>query len=152
MLKRSLSVAFALVFTFILSAQWASSQQEEAPVPAYNPAPPAKGEKLPPILKKEQLWGTNAQYPYQTHAYELAAKIQNVIYQQPCFCYCDRMGHKSLHSCYEGTHGAECGTCMRELYYSYIETKKGKTPAQIRAGIIKGEWKQIDLNKMSTLE
>ena len=152
MLKRCISVAFALVFTFVLSAQWASSQEEQSPVPAYHPAPPPPGETLPPLLKKEQLWGTNAQYPYQTHAYELAEKIPNVIYQQPCFCYCDRSGHKSLHSCYEGTHGAECSTCLRELYYSYLETKKGKTPTQIRAGIIKGEWKQIDLNKAAAIE
>ena len=51
----------------------------------------------------------NAQYPFQTHAYELAAKIPAVLHQQPCYCYCDRgMGHNSLHSCFEGTHGAQC--------------------------------------------
>jgi hypothetical protein len=55
------------------------------------------------------------------------------------------MGHNSLHSCFENTHGAQCDTCMKELYYSYDQTKKGKTPAQIRQGIIKGEWKQVDL-------
>ena len=55
------------------------------------------------------------------------------------------MGHNSLHSCFENTHGAQCSTCLKELYYSYQQTKKGKTASQIRAGIIKGEWKQIDL-------
>ena len=29
--------------------------------------------------------------------------------------------------------------------------KKGKTATQIRAGIIKGEWKQIDLNSAATI-
>jgi hypothetical protein len=55
------------------------------------------------------------------------------------------MGHNSLHSCFENTHGAQCDVCLKELYYSYAQTKKGKTPAQIRAGITKGEWKQVDL-------
>ena len=41
---------------------------------------------------------------------------------------------------------------MQELYYSYQQHKKGKTAAQIRAGIIKGEWKQIDLQKVAEVE
>ena len=89
---------------------------------------------------------------YQTHAYELAAKIPNVLHQQPCYCYCDRMGHNSLHSCFENTHGAQCATCLKELYYSYQQHKKGKTAAQIRAGIIKGDWKQIDLESAARHE
>lgn len=147
MLKRGLLLSMVLLLTMTMSVQWSSSQEDEGEnrVPAYNAAPPAKGTKLPAILSKDQLWGDNAQYPYQTHAYELAAKIPNVIHQQPCYCYCDRMGHNSLHSCFEGTHGAQCGTCLKELYYSYVEHKKGKTAAQIRSGIIKGEWRQIDL-------
>jgi predicted metal-binding membrane protein len=45
----------------------------------------------------------------------------------------------------KNTHGARCATCLKELYYSYQQHQKGKTATQIRAGIIKGEWKQIDL-------
>ena len=74
-----------------------------------------------------------------------------MIYQQPCYCYCDRMGHKSLHSCFEGTHGAECSVCLKELYYSYQMTQKHKTAAQIRKGIIAGEWKQIDLQSAANI-
>src|ERR1022692_5154730 len=66
--------------------------------------------------------------------------------QQPCYCYCDRsMGHKSLHSCFSSTHGSECGTCLKELYYTYTMYKRGKTAREIRAGIIKGDWKTVDL-------
>ena len=112
----------------------------------------AKGTKLPPILGRDQLWGENAQYPYQTHAYELAAKIPAVLHQQPCYCYCDRgMGHNSLHSCFEGTHGAQCAVCLKELYYSYSMNKKGKTATQIRKGIMKGEWKQVDLETAAAI-
>ena len=64
----------------------------------------------------------------------------------PCYCRCDRaLGHKSLHSCFEGTHGAACSTCMKEAVFSYEQTKAGKTPAQIRTAIEHGEWESVDL-------
>jgi hypothetical protein len=140
---------FASVVLFLLvtvvSAPWLQSEDDDG-VPHFNASSPAAGSKLPPILTKDQLWGANAQFPYQTHAYELAAKIPKVIFQQPCYCYCDRsMGHTSLHSCFSSAHGAECSTCLRELYYTYSMYKQGKTARQIRAGIIKGDWKSIDL-------
>ena len=144
MVKQGLTSICLFVITFAAFTPWATSQQE-ATVPAYNVGPPKKGTKLTPILGKEQLWAENAQYPYQTHAYELAAKIPVVLHQQPCYCYCDRMGHNSLHSCFENTHGAECSTCLKELYYSYSMHQKGKNAAQIRKGIIAGEWKQVNL-------
>lgn len=152
MLRRWLMLGFVLLLTFAFSP-WAISEQGQPTeeVPAYHSAPPAKGEKLPPILSRDQLWGSNDQYPAQAHAYELASKIEKVIYQQPCYCYCDRMGHKSLHSCFEGTHGAECSVCMKELYYSYLMTKQHKTAAQIRKGIIAGEWKQVDLQSAANI-
>lgn len=151
MLKRvlMLAVVFSCV-TLTLSAGWAF-QEDGSGIPAYNAAPPRPGKKLPPILPKEQLWGENAQYPFQTHAYELATKIPVILHQQPCYCYCDRMGHNSLHSCFQDTHGAQCATCLKELYYSYVESKKGKTAKQIRAAIIKGEWKQVDLQTAASI-
>jgi len=138
------SAVLFLVVTMV-SAPWLQSEADQG-VPHFNVAPPAAGTALPPILTKDQLWGENAQFPYQTHAYELAVKIPKVIYQQPCYCYCDRgMGHTSLHSCFSGTHGAQCGTCLKEFYYTYTMYKQHKTAREIRAGIIKGEWKSVDL-------
>src|SRR5438128_7993084 len=148
--KHGLSLVCLFVITFAAFTPWATSQQEAA-VPAYNAEPPKKGTKLPSILGKEQLWAENAQYAFQTHAYELAAKIPVVLHQQPCYCYCDRMGHNSLHSCFESTHGAQCATCLKELYYSYAERQKGRTPKQIRQGIMKGEWKQVDLQTAASI-
>src|SRR5207248_2863966 len=76
-------------------------------VPAYHPGPPAKGEVLGRLLTPEevQIPAGSKYEAMQRHAFALAAKIPKVLYQQPCYCYCDRaMGHKSLHSCYEGQH------------------------------------------------
>lgn len=148
---RAFTLIFLFTVTLTMSAQWIAQGEEEGGIPAYNAGPPPKGTKLPAILTKADLWGADGQYPYQTHAYELAAKIPAVLHQQPCYCYCDRMGHNSLHSCFENTHGARCSTCLKELYYSYQQNKKGKTAAQIRAGIIAGDYKQIDLNTAATI-
>jgi hypothetical protein len=150
--QRAFTAALLLCTTLTMTSLWASPQDEEGTgTPAYNAGPPAKGTKLPAILTTDQLWNGDAQYRYQTHAYELAAKIPVVLHQQPCYCYCDRIGHNSLHSCFEGTHGARCSTCLRELYYSYQQTKAGKTPTQIRAGILKGDWKTVDLEASATM-
>lgn len=138
-MRRALILTIVALAAVATSAQWMD-------VPAYHPAPPAKGEKLPPILGGLDLGGPNFKSPFQVRAYELAAKIPNVIYQQPCYCRCDRsVGHKSLHSCFESTHGAHCAACMRELFYSYEQHKAGKTAAQIREGIIRGDWEKLDL-------
>jgi hypothetical protein len=150
LLYRSLTLAFLFLVTLSVSAQFIAPQGQ-GEVPAYNSAPPPKGTKLPSILAKDDLWGPDAQNAYQTHAYELAAKIPDVIHQQPCYCYCDRMGHNSLHSCFETTHGAKCNICLKELYYSYQQHQKGKTAKQIRDGIIAGDWRQIDLQAAAAM-
>jgi hypothetical protein len=147
---RALTLIFLLSVTLTMSAQW-TAREEAGGIPAYNAGPPPKGTTLPAILPKANLWGADAQYSYQTHAYELASKIPTVLHQQPCYCYCDRMGHNSLHTCFENAHGARCSTCLKELYYSYQQHQKGKTAAQIRAGIIKGDWKLIDLESAATI-
>jgi hypothetical protein len=152
MLKRGLLLGFVVALTMAVSAPWAISADDETRVPAFHQGPPAASAKLPPILGKEQLWGENDQYRYQSRSYQIAAKIQPILYQMPCYCYCDRMGHKSLHSCFENTHGAQCATCMKEVFYAYQMSKQHKTASQIRKGIIAGEWKQVDLESAAATQ
>jgi len=40
--------------------------------------------------------------------------------------------------------------CMREAIYSYEQSHKGKTAAEIRAGIERGEWQHEDMTKYRT--
>jgi len=145
MLKRVLMLGFVLLLTMSFSTPWATSQQDQDRVPAFHQAPPPPSANLAPILGKEQLWGGNDQLPFQTRSYEVAGKISSILYQQPCYCYCDRMGHKSLRSCFETTHGSQCSTCMKEVFYSYQMSRQHKSASQIRKGIIAGEWKNINL-------
>ena len=140
-MKRILGCLALGLATIVASAQWTNPAND---VPAYNAAPPST--PLPPIMSGSQLTGAYFQHSYQVVAYQMAAKIPKVLHQEPCYCRCDReMGHNSLHSCFESTHGASCSTCMREAVYSYQQTKRGKTPAQIRAGIERGDWQNVDL-------
>jgi hypothetical protein len=126
-------------------AQWSNPAED---VPAYHPSAPLKVSALPPILAGASLAGQNFSYPWQVHVYQQAARIGNVIYQLPCNCRCDRaLGHTSLRSCYEGLHGTECSTCAKEAFFAYQQTKLGKTPAQIRAGIAQHAYESIDLEK-----
>jgi Protein of unknown function with PCYCGC motif len=128
-----------LVFAFAILA-FAQSE-----VPAYHMGPPPKGAHLAPIVPRSQRTGEAYSEKYQQVAYDIAQKIPGVLYQLPCYCYCDRIGHKSLRTCYESDHAAHCATCLKEAYYAYFETRKGKTPRQIREGIIKGEFQSVDL-------
>jgi hypothetical protein len=140
MKRLSLLVLIAL-FAVISSAQLA---QED--VPAYHSKPPAKGEKLPPILSGKQLQSPTFQFPAQVKVYKEAAKISPVLYQLPCYCHCDRSaGHTSLHSCFESEHGAHCGICMREAVLAAQMTKQKKTPKQIRDAIIRGDYERVNL-------
>jgi hypothetical protein len=141
-------LASAVLLAAITMVCWAQGD-----VPTYHDKAPKKTEKLPPILPKDQLWGPSFKYPVQKQGYLLAAKIDNVLYQLPCYCHCDRsIGHKSLRSCFEDTHGAACGTCMQEVFYAYQEKKKGKTVAQIRQGIIRGEHEQVNLQTAVSIQ
>lgn len=127
-------------------AQWTNPQSD---VPPYHSAPPAAGQALPPILHGSQLSGPFFQKPWQVAVYKQAAQIPNVLYQLPCLCGCERtLGHKSLRSCFEGTHGAVCDTCAAEEAYAYQMTKRGWTVQQIRAGIEHHAYETIDLNKL----
>jgi hypothetical protein len=114
------------------------------PIPAFHSQVPAG--PLPATLGPETFTDAVVQ-----NAYALAARVRKVLYQQPCYCHCDRsQGHGSLLDCFAGKHAAECGVCIREGLYSYEQTRKGKTAAQIRDGIERGDWRQVDLTKYQT--
>jgi hypothetical protein len=147
----SLAAVFAFALAMVLVPQQAASrspQEANAPqpaaaedVPAYHARPP-QGE-LPPTLDPELF-----PQPLVQNAYAVAAKIKKTLYQQPCYCHCDRgQGHTSLLDCFASKHGSGCGTCIYEDLYAFEQSAKGRSAAQIRAGIIKGEWKSVDATK-----
>jgi hypothetical protein len=118
-----------------------TTAQDADDTPAFHSELP-KGA-LPPAMEPSSFPDVLVQ-----NAYALAAKVRRLLYQQPCYCRCDKHeGHGSLLDCFAGTHASICETCIREGLYTYEQSRKGKTAAQIRDGIEHGEWKNVDLTK-----
>ena len=148
MLKRTLIYSGAALL-FLLGMRLGTMAQDRqkpavssATVPAYHAAPP-RGRLAPTLPPRDFPKNAVAQ-----HAYAAAAHIEPLLYQLPCYCHCDReLGHTSLLSCYQTRHAAECATCMMEEYYAYEQSGKGKTAAQIRQGIIRGDWQHVDVSR-----
>ena len=110
-------------------------------VPAYHKNPPSG--PLPATLDPKQFGDAVTQ-----NIYALAARVKEVLYQEPCYCGCDKdAGHKSLLDCYVDRHGSFCDVCKKEAVYAYVHTKQGETAEQIRKEIIEGKWKDVDLTK-----
>lgn len=142
-MKKLIGLLSLAVVAIAASAQWTNPADD---IPSYNAAAPTR--PLPAIMSGAQLAGPSFSHSYQVTAYKMAAKIPAVLHQQPCYCHCDReMGHNSLHSCFEGTHGAACSTCMRETVFAYQQTRLGRTPTQIRAAIERGEWQKVQFEE-----
>lgn len=107
-----------------------SAQKEpDYRMPAYF-EDPAAAEPLAPTLDPATV------QPHARAAYEVAQKKPRLLAQLPCFCYCDRFGHKSLHDCYASNHAEECDVCMREALEADQMDSQGMTPQEIRAAII----------------
>src|SRR5467141_5249772 len=117
------------------------AQSAEEAVPAFHNEPP-QGQ-LPETLSPSQFTDVVVQ-----NAYTLAARVKKTLYQQPCYCHCDRsQGHTSLLDCFASKHGSGCNICISEDFYAYEQLRKGKTPGQIRRAIVQGEWQSVDLTK-----
>ncbi len=130
------------------SPQGTASGNAQTPkkIPAFHSAPDTA--KLPATMDPKQFNDVATQ-----NSYAMAAKVKNVLYQQPCFCYCDANdGHHSLLDCFVSDHAASCNICRMEGIFAYERTRKGQTAAQIRKEIINDEWKKVDLNQYATLK
>jgi Protein of unknown function with PCYCGC motif len=109
--------------------------------PAFHPQAPQ--DKLPDTLEPSLF---NEKLIF--NAYAVAGRVEKVLYQQPCYCHCDRsQGHGSLLDCFVSHHGSGCEVCQKEAFFSYEQTRKGKTPTQIREAIMRGDWQKVDLTK-----
>jgi hypothetical protein len=109
-----------------------------APVPAHHTAPPKS--LLPDPVSPDRYTD-----PISKNSYAMAGKVRIVLYQQPCFCFCDRSeGHHSLYDCFLSDHANGCDICRMEAIFAYEQTRKGETAAQIRKEIIAGDWRKLN--------
>lgn len=149
-------IAF-LVLGLVLSGSliWAVRRDgslPSAPTPAKTEAAPAAvsvppyfenalaAKPFPKLLPASYFAG----YTAAAKAYRSAGEIADVIAQQPCYCYCDEVGHRSLLDCYSSEHAARCLICIKEVLLAEKLHKQGKTAAEIREAIIRGDWRSVD--------
>lgn len=112
------------------------------PEHAYHLDPPT--EPLPVTLDPRPFLS----YKPAFVAYSIAAKIREVLYQEPCYCPCDKVaGHQSLLDCFTTTHGYGCKGCQSEVFFIYEQSKSGKTPKEIREGMEKRQMWKLDATK-----
>jgi Protein of unknown function with PCYCGC motif len=69
-------------------------------------------------------------------AYFVAQKKPKLLAQLPCFCYCDRFGHTSLHDCFVTEHAEYCDVCMKEAIQADQMDDQGMSGPEIRDAII----------------
>jgi Protein of unknown function with PCYCGC motif len=120
-------------------------QELQAPAktePAYHNAPAT--EPLPMTLEPAPFANNRSAFV----AYSLARKIRGLLYQEPCYCGCDKFSdHKSLLDCFTTKHGIGCHICQRGVMFTHEQAKTGKTAAQIRDAMAKGDLAGFDRNK-----
>lgn len=74
--------------------------------------------------------------PSVARVYTMARQIPNVLDGLFCYCECARnFGHRSLLSCFESDHGADCDVCLREAALAAQLAAQGKSLDEIRAQI-----------------
>jgi hypothetical protein len=98
-------------------------------IPAFFENPDL-AEPLKPILDP-------ASVPYfAREGYEAVKRKPRLMTQMPCFCYCEKFGHKSLHTCYETDHAVHCDVCLKEALEADRMDSQGLSPQEIREFII----------------
>lgn len=83
--------------------------------------------------------------PSVSAAYAAAKEVPALLAQEPCYCGCHHMGHRSLLDCFKGQHASDCDVCLKEALFTLQEHRKGETATQIRKAIGRGAWQSIQL-------
>lgn len=130
----------SIVFAFRQRAGLAPGTFARRPIPPYydniDRARPFPRTLLPAQFTQ----------PSVIRAYSVAQRIPEILGQQPCYCGCHRMGHKSLLACFASDHGATCRVCLKETLLADNLERQGKSARYIRSSIIAGQWWGVKLD------
>jgi hypothetical protein len=155
------------VFTYLNNATPSEAEQTSAAlqIPDRGPTPtdlkPHPQENLPPL----QFPGyPMARSPEVVRAaYKFAAEHPEVMSYVPCFCGCERMGHRGNEDCFVKArdvngdvvqwedHGMECAVCLDVATRSLQLYTSGASVTDIRAAIEK-EFTPLSTNHTPTPE
>jgi hypothetical protein len=112
-------VALALIGLGLAGASvyWtsrSSERNEQVAVSTRQVETTRQADQIPPFFESEEaakpLPATLSPASFSNssvaRAYRVAREIPEVLAQQPCYCYCDKFGHRGLLDCYRDNHGA----------------------------------------------
>lgn len=109
-------------------------------VPSYFASAEA-AQPYPAIVSPDKFW-----QPVVVRAYQVAREMPGTLAQQPCYCFCYRIGHRGLLDCFASDHGSACSVCIQEALLAERMQKEGRSAPQIREAIIRGDWRSVELN------
>lgn len=133
-----LVLGVSLMYAPLIFQRPAQDTPQSYAVPPFHTAAEA-AKPLPPTL----LPSLFKQQPEVERAYQAAQEIPEVLAQMPCYCHCDRIGHRSLHQCYTTDHAASCQICITEALLAQKLHKAGRSDEEIRHAIIRGDWRGL---------
>jgi Protein of unknown function with PCYCGC motif len=108
---------------------------------AYHREPPSKD--IPKTLDPAEFQDNKAAFA----AYSIAAKIPELLFQEPCYCMCDKFqGHTSLLDCYVARHGMVCHICQMEVLFINEQHNLGESAAEIRQALEEGTYSRLGLD------
>ena len=143
---RKLSIIGVMLFAASVAFS-AATPQATAPQNAPTRLKPVLTGSLPPLPQVS--FEPVEPLPVLQQVYEFAARHPEVLSYIPCYCGCEREGHKANHDCFVksrnakgevtqwDSHGMGCAVCLgvgRQVMAMY---NKGMTVQQIRAEIDK---------------
>ncbi len=98
-----------LAFVYWASRGTQPSRQTEAPESMKSAI--GRATRVPPFYSSVEAAGMlprplppDFRDPNSARAYRIAGQIPVVLAQQPCYCWCDKYGHRSLHDCFVSDH------------------------------------------------
>jgi Protein of unknown function with PCYCGC motif len=111
---------------------------------AVRPAAPAYAGELPPLPQVQ--FAAARPLPLTNAAYEFAGRHPDVLQAMPCFCGCERNGHRHNGDCFVARrdadgrpqwspHGIGCGICIDVALEAARLHKDGTPLAEIRAAV-----------------
>ena len=132
--------AVALVSVILYSSHRVAvmSQARRAAIPPFF-ASVAEAQPLPTTLEPDK-----SQEPKNQSAYTMARQKPAILAQQPCYCGCSRLGHRSLLDCFRSEHATKCSICIREANYARELDARGKCAVDIRNKIMRTDWKSLE--------
>lgn len=139
---RSIVILTAAIVVAVLILRETAKQRQETQAPAPASAekprgfvPPyytdVRGVQIPKTLPPEQFKVVKTRASYR-----VAGEIPQVLMQLPCYCWCDRIDHKSLLDCFVDNHGEYCGICQDSALWADERLKERASAETIRQEIV----------------